>query len=67
MLADLDTAQKNLNSNPSNEVLLDRFITAGQSTVQDLHANYKDFWTDPAVSILKKEKSKKSEDEEEWK
>ena len=40
MLADLETAQKNLNSNPSNEVLLDRFIAAGQRAAQDLQSSY---------------------------
>ena len=49
ILEPIDIAQKNLNSNPDNKMLMDKFISTAQSTIKNLSSEFKDFWTDPTI------------------
>ena len=51
----MDIAQKNLNLNPNNKLLMDNFISVSLSTIKNLQSEFKDYWTDPTISAAKSE------------
>ena len=50
-MEELEIAQKNLNANPNNQILLHKFIGASQKTVRELNSNYNEIWTDPGIKV----------------
>lgn len=63
ILQDLDIAENNLNQNPNNRILLNKYIVAAQSAAKELKKKYRDFWTNPAEQVLKQEDKTKNEDD----
>ena len=47
MLRDLDVAQGNVNENPDNAGMMNKFITVAQETAKNLKKTYPDFWHTP--------------------
>ena len=47
----LEIAQKNLNANPNNQILLQKFIKSSQQSIRELNDEYKDMWTDPGIKV----------------
>lgn len=58
ILSDLDVAQGNLNGNPDNEGLLQKFVQTARIASTNLEKNYSEFWSNPGEKILLAEKEK---------
>lgn len=52
-LNDLEAAQNNLNNNPENETLVNRFIEVAQDTAENFLTQYPGMWTDPSLEVKK--------------
>ena len=67
ILSDLDIAQGNLNENPDNEGLLQKYISTAQIATKNLGKQFAEFWTNPGAEIMLAEKkaAKESEDADE--
>ena len=55
ILSNVEDAQNNLNSNPSNHILLTNFITASKEAISQLESKYGEFWTNPILKVDQKE------------
>jgi len=49
----LEAAQNNLNENPENETLVNRFIEVAQDTAENLLREYPGNWSDPSLEVKK--------------
>ena len=47
-LDELEIAEKNLNNNPDNEKLLEKFISVTNNVKKEFKKNFAENWTDPA-------------------
>jgi hypothetical protein len=52
-LVNLEAAQNNLNDNPENETLMNRFVEVAQDTAENFLKQYPGIWTDPSIEVKK--------------
>ena len=64
IMTDLDAAQTNLNANPDNRILLNKFIKAAQQTASELKSRYSEFWDEPQVAQQAVQVAKVEDDDE---
>ena len=58
ILSDLEVAQGNLNGNPDNEGLLQKYIQTAKIASKNLEKEYSQYWTNPGEKIILAEREK---------
>ena len=56
-LNNLEAAQNNLNQNPENETLMNKFVEVAMDTADNLIKKYPGIWTDPSLEVKKEKRN----------